>query len=33
MNVGAQMCVIQRVKKRKVVVRDRSSGENVIAPT
>src|SRR5580658_2705493 len=30
---GAQMCVIQRVKKSAVVVRVRSSGRNDIAPT
>ena len=33
MNTGAQMCVIQRVRKSVAVVRERSSGENDIAPT
>src|SRR5690242_5560880 len=32
-NTGAQMCVIQRVKKRTGVVRARSSGEKDMAPT
>ena len=32
MNVGAQMWVIHRVRKRMGVVRVRSSGENAIAP-